>query len=104
MDKLSHDRLPRPQGKVMPFPQVDSFDAANNYILSAYHACVDKIDKTKDVEQRLWVSAAQAYVGAYMGVAGLKALPNNTGLAKTKEQIADANHKADEASAAAPKA
>ena len=35
-----------------------------------------------------------------MGVAGLKVLPGNTGLAKTKEQIADANHKADQAAAA----
>jgi hypothetical protein len=99
--ELTHDKLPRPKGKALPFPQVNNFESANDYVLSAYHACVDKIGKTRDVEQRLWVSAAEAYVGTYMGLAGLKAVPGNTGLAKAKEQIAEANHKADEAAATA---
>ena len=101
---LNHDKLPRPKGRVVPFPQVDTFDAANDYILAAYHACVDKLERAKDAEQRLWASAAQSYIGAYMGIAGLKSLPGGAGLAKVKEQIADANHKADEAASAAPRA
>ncbi len=99
-DNLSHDKLPRPSGKVVPFPKVDTWDEATDYVLASYHACVDKIEKTDGAEQRLWTSAAQAYLGAYMGVAGLKVLPGDAGLAKTKEQIADANHKADQAAAA----
>ena len=100
-DKLTHDKLPRPKGKAVPFPKVDSWDEASDYVLSAYHACVDKIDKTKDAEQRLWTSAAQSYIGAFMGLAGLRTLPGDAGLAKFKEQVADANQKADQAAAAA---
>ncbi len=99
-EKLTHDRLPRPKGKPVPFPKVDNWDEASDYVLAAYHACVDKVDKTSGADQRLWTSAAQAYVGAYMGMIGLKALPGDAGLAKFKEQVADANHKADEAAAA----
>lgn len=99
-DTLTHDKLPRPKGKAVPFPKVDSWDEASDYVLSAYHACVDKIGKTKDAEQRLWTSAAQAYIGAYGGLAGLRTL-GDQGLAKFKEQVADANHKADQAAAAA---
>jgi hypothetical protein len=69
-------------------------------VLGAFHACVDKIGKTEGAEERLWKSAAQAYVGAYMGMIGLKAL-GDQGLAKFKEQVAEANHKADQAAAAA---
>ena len=103
-DELTHDKLPRPSGKPVPFPKVDTWDEASDYVLGAYHACVDKIDKTDGAEQRLWTSAAQSYIGAYMGMVGLKALPNNQGLAKFKEQVADANHKADQAAAAAKNA
>lgn len=49
----------------------------------------------RPAEQRRWRSAAQAY----MGVAGFKTL-GDFGMAKTREQIADVNHKADEAAAA----
>lgn len=93
--KLTHDKLPRPVGKVVPFPKVDTWEEAIDYIVASYHACVDKIGKTEGAEERLWYAAALAYFGAYMGTAGLKVLPNNVGLAKTKEQIAEANHKAD---------
>jgi hypothetical protein len=103
-DKLTHDKLPRPEGKVVPFPKVDTWEEATNYILASYHACVDKIEKTEGAEERLWTSAGLAYFGAYMGVAGLKSLPNNAGLEKTREQIAGANHKADQAAAAGQKA
>ena len=100
-DELTHEKLPRPTGKPVPFPKVDTWDEASDYVLAAYHACVDKIGKTEGPEERLWASAAQAYIGAYMGMIGLKALPGNAGLAKFKEQVADANHKADQAAAAA---
>jgi hypothetical protein len=103
-ETLTHDKLPRPTGKVVPFPKVDTWEEATDYILASYHACVDKIGKTEGPEERLWASAAQAYIGAYMGIAGLKVLPNNAGLAKTREQIAEANHKADQAAAAGKKA
>jgi hypothetical protein len=103
-EKLTHDKLPRPKAKVVPFTKVDTWDEATDYILASYHACVDKIEKTEGAEERLWTSAAQAYLGAYMGVAGLKVLPGDAGLAKTREQIADANHKADVAAAAGKKA
>ena len=102
-DKLDHDKMPRPKGKVVNFDKVDTWDEASDYIAAAFHACVDKIAKTKEAEQRLWQSAGQAYLGAYMGMVGLKVLPGNAGLAKTREQIADANHKADEAAAAGKK-
>jgi hypothetical protein len=98
-DKLTHDKLPRANKKAVPFNKVDNWDEASDYVLSAYHACVDKIDKTSDAEQRLWTSAAQAYIGAYMGMAGLKTI-GDQGLGKFKEQVADANHKADQAAAA----
>jgi hypothetical protein len=101
---LTHDKLPRPRGKVIPFPQINNFDSANDYILASYHACVDKIIKSQGAQQRLWESAAQSYIGAYMGIEGLKTMPGGSGLAKAKEQIADANHKADEAAAAGPSA
>lgn len=103
-EKLTHDKLPRPKGKVVDLDKSTSWDQLTDYILAAYHACVDKIDKTRDAEQRLWQSAAQAYIGAYMGIAGLKAVPGDAGMAKTREQIADANHKADEAAAAGKRA
>ena len=100
VEKLGHDKLPRPGGRIIAFPRIDTFDEATDYILSAYHACVDKLEKTAGAEERLWASAALAYFGAYMGIAGLKSLPGNTGLATTLVQIADANHKADHAAAA----
>jgi hypothetical protein len=103
-DELSHDKLPRPNNKAVPFAKVDTWDEASDYVLSAYHACVDKIGKTEGPEERLWTSAAQAYIGAYMGMMGLKVLPGDQGLAKFKEQVADANHKADQAAAAAKNA
>jgi hypothetical protein len=103
-ETLTHDKLPRPKGKVVDLDKSTTWDQVTDYILGAYHACVDQIAKTRDAEQRLWMSACQAYIGAYMGVAGLKAIPGNAGLAKTKEQIADANHKADEARAASKRA
>jgi hypothetical protein len=101
---LTHDKLPRPHGKVLPLPQSNTWDEVTDYVLGAYHACVDRQDKTQDAEQRLWQSAAQAYIGAYMGMAGLKVIPGDVGLAKAKEQIAEANHKADEAAAAGKRA
>src|SRR5262245_35316159 len=103
-DILTHDKLPRPRGQVLPLAQSNTWDKVTDYILGAYHVCVDKVAKAKDAEQRLWNSAAQAYIGAYMGVEGLKAIPGDAGLQKCKEQIADADHKADEASAAAARA
>jgi hypothetical protein len=103
-DELTHDKLPRPHGKVVDLDKSTTWEQVNDYILAAYHACVDKIAKTHEAEQRLWTSAAQAYIGAYMGVQGLKAIPGDQGLAKAKEQIADANHKADQAAAAHRKA
>jgi hypothetical protein len=102
-DALTHDKLPRPAGKVVDLPKSETWEQVNDYILAAYHACVDKIGKTHDAEQRLWTSAAEAYIGAYMGVQGLKTLGAD-GLTKAKEQVADANHKADEAAAAAQRA
>jgi hypothetical protein len=101
---LTHDKLPRPKAHAVPFPQVKTWDEITDYVLAAFHACVDRQDKTQDAEQRLWQSAAQAYVGAYMGIAGLKVIPGDAGMAKAKEQIGDANHKADEAAAAAKRA
>jgi hypothetical protein len=103
-DKLTHDKLPRPKNKPVPFAKVDTWDEASDYVLGAFHACVDKIDKTSGPEERLWASAAQAYIGAYMGMVGLKALPGDQGLAKFREQVAEANHKADQAAAAAKNA
>jgi hypothetical protein len=103
-DLLTHDKLPRPKGKVVDLAQANTWDQVTDYILGAFHVCVDKIAKTKDAEQRLWTSAGESYLGAYMGVAGLKAVPGDTGIAKAKEQLADANHKADEAAAAAKRA
>ncbi len=100
-DDLTHDKLPRPKGKVVDLDKSTTWDQVTDYILAAYHACVDKIGKSREAEQRLWQSAAQAYIGAYMGIAGLKAVPGDAGLAKAKSQIVDANHKADEAAAAA---
>src|SRR5262249_32318154 len=99
--ELTHDKLPRPRGKVLPLAQSNTWDQVTDYILGAYHVCVDKVANTHDAEERLWSSAAQAYIGAYMGVAGLKAVPGDAGMQKVKQQIADADHKADEASAAA---
>jgi len=103
-ETLTHDKLPRPRGKVLPLAQSSSWELVTDYILGAYHVCVDKIAKAKDADQRLWNSAAQAYIGAYMGVEGLKAVPGDAGIQKVKEQIADADHKADEASAATARA
>jgi hypothetical protein len=103
-ETLTHDKLPRPKGKVVDFKDSTTWDQVTDYILAAYHACIDKIGKTHEAEQRLWQSAAQAYLGAYMGVAGLKAIPGDAGLAKAKEQIAEANHKGDEAAAASKRA
>ena len=103
-ETLTHDKIPRPKGKVVDLDKSTTWDQVTDYILAAYHACVDKIEKTRDAERRLWTSAAQAYIGAYMGVAGLKAVPGDAGLAKAKQQVAEANHKADEAAAAGKKA
>lgn len=103
-EMLTHDKIPRPKGKVVDFDKLTTWDSVTDYILGAYHACIDKVEKTRDAEQRLWRSAAEAYVGAYMGVTGLKAIPGDAGLAKAKEQIAAANHKADEAAATAKRA
>jgi hypothetical protein len=103
-ETLTHDKIPRPKGKVVDLDKSNTWDQVTDYILAAYHACVDKIEKTRDAEQRLWKSAAQAYIGAYMGVAGLKAVPGDAGLAKAKQQVAEANHKADEAAAAGKRA
>ena len=98
-EKLTHDKMPRPSGKVVPFTKVDTFDEAVDYIFGAYHACVDKLEHAKGDAAGAWHAAALAYFGAYMGVAGLKVLPGNAGLAVTREQISDANHKADLAAA-----
>ncbi len=103
-DQLSHDKLPRPKAKVVDLAEITTWDQVTDYILGAFHVCVDKIAKTNDAEQRLWKSAGQAYLGAYLGVTGLKAIPGVAGMAKAKEQIANANHKADEAAAAAKRA
>jgi hypothetical protein len=103
-ERLTHDKLPRPKGKPVPFPKVDTWDEASDYILGAYHACVDRIDKTQGPEQRLWTSAAQSYIGAFMSLAGLRVLPGDQGMGKLRELIADANHKADQAAAAGKKA
>ena len=97
---LTHDKLPRPKGKVVDFKDSKTWDQVTDYVCAAYHVCVDKMGKTEGAVQRLWESAGQAYLGAFMGLAGLKAVPGEAGIAKAKEQLADANHKADEASAA----
>jgi hypothetical protein len=99
-DHLSHDMLPHPKSKVVDLAKATTWDQVTDYILSAFHVCVGKIEKAKDAEQRLWRSAAHSYLGAYMGVEGLKAVPGDAGIAKAKEQISDANHLADEAAAA----
>ncbi len=103
-DDLTHDKLPRPKGKVVDLDKSTTWDQLTDYICAAYHVCVDKAAKTHDAESRLWTSAGQAYLGAYMGVAGLKAIPGDAGMQKTREQISDADHKADEASAAGKRA
>jgi hypothetical protein len=103
-DTLTHEKLPRPTGKVVDLDKSTTWDSVSDYILAAYHACVDKIHKTGDAEARLWKSAGDAYVGAYMGIVGLKAIPGDAGLAKAKEQVAAANHLADEAAAAGARA
>jgi hypothetical protein len=101
---LTHDKLPRPTGKVVDLDRSTTWDSVSDYILAAYHACVEKLHKARDAEARLWQSAAQAYVGAYMGIVGLKAIPGDGGLVKAKEQVAAANHLADEAAAAGARA
>ena len=40
-------------------------------------------------EQRLWHSAALSYLGAFLGIPGLKILPGGAGLATTLGQIED---------------
>jgi hypothetical protein len=100
-DHLNHDMLPHPKSKVVDFPNARTWDQVTDYILGAFHVCVDKIDKAKDAEQRLWRSAAHSYLGAFMGVEGLKAVPGDAGITTAKEQISAANHLADEAAAAA---
>lgn len=99
-DKLTHESLPRPKNKPVPFAKVDTWDEANDYVLGGFHACIDKIGKTDGAEQRLWTSAAQAYLGAYAGMIGLKVLPADQGMPKFRELVADANHAADQAAAA----
>ena len=68
-ETLTHDKLPRPKGKVVDLDRSTTWDSLTDYILAAYHACVDNIAKTRDAEQRLWKSACQAYIGPSSSVA-----------------------------------
>src|SRR5262245_19049810 len=90
----THDKLPRPKGKVLPLADVSTWEAASDYICAAFHACVDKIDSTSSADQERWEVAANAYLGAYLSIVTLNMLPSEEGFAKIKTLTAVANQKA----------
>jgi len=100
MSQHDHSKLPRPGGKVVKFSEVDTVQEAFDYMYAGYHACVDKIGKTKGPEQRLWEDAATAYFAANAAMQAIKALPGKAGVDAARKLLANANNKADIAAAA----
>lgn len=84
--------------KVVNFDQIKSFDQAVDYATGGYHASIKKAGGSTPVA-RLWQDAADAYYAAYLAMMPLKALASDQALAKSKELLHDANHKADVAAA-----
>ena len=100
MSQHDHSKLPKPSGKVVKFSEVDTVQEAFDYMYAGYHACVDKIAKTKDAEQRLWEDAASAYFAASLTMNAIKALPGKAAVDNARKLLANANNKADIAAAA----
>ena len=84
---VTHDSLPRPEGKPVPFAKIDTVDEASDYALGGFHACLDQAQKGNADG---WTQAARAYLTAYTALQGLKVLtkPN---VSAVKNILAQAN-------------
>lgn len=91
-DIINHDQAPQPHDKAKPLDKIVEFDHAIDYALAAFHVCVDKVEKGKDVEQ--WNESGWAYFASYTTMIGLRGLPGDH-LPQCKELIVEADHKAD---------
>jgi hypothetical protein len=91
---VTHDSLPRPSGKPVPFAKVDTVDEASDYALGGFHASVDQAQKGN---AGAWTQAARGYLTAYSALQGLKVLAKPD-VASVKAILAQANLLADQAS------